>query len=121
MRISDWSSDVCSSDLEGVEPGRLARRYAGSRRTFRKPEIIALPSLLADARGAAHAIVADFALGIELARALGKIVTRGLARAAIDARAFACRLGGRAVGGAELDRGVIGFQRTHDLDRKSTR
>src|SRR3546814_14953805 len=24
MRISDWSSDVCSSDLDGQLPGRLA-------------------------------------------------------------------------------------------------
>src|SRR3546814_20855664 len=24
MRISDWSSDVCSSDLGGVRPGRLS-------------------------------------------------------------------------------------------------
>src|SRR3546814_8876252 len=24
MRISDWSSDVCASDLDGVEDGRIA-------------------------------------------------------------------------------------------------
>src|SRR3546814_6417363 len=27
MRISDWSSDVCSSDLKGVKPGRIVRRH----------------------------------------------------------------------------------------------
>src|SRR3546814_17267371 len=29
MRISDWSSDVCSSDLRGVDARILARRHAG--------------------------------------------------------------------------------------------
>src|SRR3546814_13772182 len=27
MRISDWSSDVCSSDLKGIKPGRIVRRH----------------------------------------------------------------------------------------------
>src|SRR3546814_16888193 len=27
MRISDWSSDVCSSDLLGLEPGRRRARW----------------------------------------------------------------------------------------------
>src|SRR3546814_8162455 len=31
MRISDWSSDVCSSDLERGQPDRVGRR-AGERR-----------------------------------------------------------------------------------------
>src|SRR3546814_11301926 len=29
MRISDWSSDVCSSDLEVEEGGKQGRRMAG--------------------------------------------------------------------------------------------
>src|SRR3546814_1918127 len=28
MRISDWSSDVCSSDLEGNDPGMIFRRWS---------------------------------------------------------------------------------------------
>src|SRR3546814_17875876 len=31
MRISDWSSDVCSSDLARRKPGQRARRLAGRR------------------------------------------------------------------------------------------
>src|SRR3546814_19653750 len=31
MRISDWSSDVCSSDLRRSAPGRQARARAGRR------------------------------------------------------------------------------------------
>src|SRR3546814_3727307 len=27
MRISDWSSDVCSSDLSGLKPRTFARRF----------------------------------------------------------------------------------------------
>src|SRR3546814_5464221 len=57
----------------------------------------------------------DLALGIELARAFGKVIASHLAGAAIDALSLTPGLGCRAVGGAELDRGVIGFQRAHDL------
>src|SRR3546814_5279593 len=32
MRISDWSSDVCSSDLQGRAPGVGERRAAGEAR-----------------------------------------------------------------------------------------
>src|SRR3546814_5795304 len=31
MRISDWSADVCSSDLLGVEPGEHAPERAAAR------------------------------------------------------------------------------------------
>src|SRR3546814_6954265 len=100
---------------EAVEPRRLARGDAGGGCAFREPEIVALPPLLADARGATHAVMPDLALGIELARAFGKVIASHLAGAAIDALSLTPGLGCRAVGGAELDRGVIGFQRAHDL------
>src|SRR3546814_1562963 len=32
MRISDWSSDVCSSDLAAIEQSRDSRRFAGDYR-----------------------------------------------------------------------------------------
>src|SRR3546814_9973007 len=98
MRISDWSSDVCSSDLcldEAVEPRRLARGDAGGGCAFREPEIVALPPLLADARGATHAVMPDLALGIELARAFGKVIASHLAGAAIDALSLTPGLGCR--------------------------
>src|SRR3546814_3897570 len=34
MRISDWSSDVCSSDLEEGKPGRQARKNGSSPMNF---------------------------------------------------------------------------------------
>src|SRR3546814_17390698 len=40
MRISDWSSDVCSSDLrEHVQPGWRGRRRPGLRRVRGRPGI----------------------------------------------------------------------------------
>ena len=65
--------------------------------------------LLADPRGAAHARMADLALRVELARPFREVIARCLAGATIDAGAFASGLLGRAIGGAELDRGVLGF------------
>src|SRR3546814_10182159 len=51
MRISDWSSDVCSSDLGGIVLGALAR----DRRIERRAECV---EPRAAARGEAHAGVA---------------------------------------------------------------
>src|SRR3546814_12348558 len=64
---------------EAVEPRRLARGDAGGGCAFREPEIVALPPLLADARGATHAVMPALALGIELARAFGKVIASHLA------------------------------------------
>src|SRR3546814_15600755 len=36
MRISDWSSDVCSSDLRGDRRGRRCRGQRGDRQQRRK-------------------------------------------------------------------------------------
>src|SRR3546814_5412344 len=50
MRISDWSSDVCSSDLEAVrharEPGAVERRF-GRQRRFGVPQFGAADALAA--------------------------------------------------------------------------
>src|SRR3546814_15800984 len=69
MRISDWSSDVCSSDLEG----RLVRGDALARASEEKPEFILdfatltgaarvalgpdLPALIARSDETAHALI----------------------------------------------------------------
>src|SRR3546814_16402191 len=48
MRISDWSSDVCSSDLEGVVEHRLAPSLALEQRAhhaLEKREIAADPDM----------------------------------------------------------------------------
>src|SRR3546814_13875227 len=44
MRISDWSSDVCSSDLHGsgrhrISPGRCGQSSAGAQRTAPDPQL----------------------------------------------------------------------------------
>src|SRR3546814_5576013 len=55
MRISDWSSDVCSSDLAGsadhaaqCTPGALARHVQGDRRQRRDGMARSLPAGLAE-------------------------------------------------------------------------
>src|SRR3546814_11960037 len=41
MRISDWSSDVCSSDLHGVAPDHAGTKAVGEgfNRTLRRPGV----------------------------------------------------------------------------------
>src|SRR3546814_13206727 len=94
---------------EAVEPRRLARGDAGGGCAFREPEIVALPPLLADARGATHAVMPDLALGIELARAFGKVIASHLAGAPIDALSLPPVLGCPPVGGPQLAPRVLGF------------
>src|SRR3546814_1236183 len=43
MRISDWSSDVCSSDLQGMDQERIGTRNGACRQPDRK---LARPSAL---------------------------------------------------------------------------
>src|SRR3546814_15572209 len=62
MRISDWSSDVCSSDLGAIDPSRLLARINQVRRHF----LVEWEQLLdADLR----------AQGLELPPALARIGT----------------------------------------------
>src|SRR3546814_18165703 len=44
MRISDWSSDVCSSDLRGGEIGGVGAEAAGARHALRAPGDMPLPA-----------------------------------------------------------------------------
>jgi hypothetical protein len=94
---------------EAVEPRRLANRDAGGSRALGEAGIIRLPPLFADPRRSARAVMADLGLRIELAGALGDIVAGSLARAGVDAGAFARDFRSRAVGGADLRRGGVGF------------
>src|SRR3546814_12037837 len=43
MRISDWSSDVCSSDLTRRDEDRVARRCGGDRRLNGKAAAVGEP------------------------------------------------------------------------------
>src|SRR3546814_1341572 len=73
MRISDWSSDVCSSDLIKVEPapgGDKTRRLPGFAAGFfltfnRNKRSIALDLKSDEGRALAHALVAKADVVIE--------------------------------------------------------
>src|SRR3546814_11952134 len=57
MRISDWSSDVCSSDLETAKIGERDQLLAVRRQARRRP--------FGSPRGGAHAIEAQMRPAIE--------------------------------------------------------
>src|SRR3546814_4295429 len=64
MRISDWSSDVCSSDLrEGARESRRGAAGKGQCRRIRAGEVRLLaavrPAAIAEAQGMAMLAVAD--------------------------------------------------------------
>src|SRR3546814_15427346 len=51
MRISDWSSDVCSSDLSGLLHGRRHRRSGRQGREARRRRVTLFPSRLREGLG----------------------------------------------------------------------
>src|SRR3546814_17830441 len=54
MRISDWSSDVCSSDLLHQRVDRLRRRLHNVKHSLVSPDLKLLAGLLVDVRAAVH-------------------------------------------------------------------
>src|SRR3546814_6292410 len=66
MRISDWSSDVCSSDLLTGRPGLVV---VDVQRSFADPFQLAAQGLDASARAATAAAVERIAGLVEVARA----------------------------------------------------
>src|SRR3546814_17878022 len=75
MRISDWSSDVCSSDLHGIEAPeerrRLGKRAAGSIRISAR-----------QSGGHIYLELSDDGRGIDPARLRARAVAMGLRNAA---------------------------------------
>src|SRR3546814_16232341 len=77
MRISDWSSDVCSSDLHGFDLTRIARFYAGGEpasyaegEAFQSTDPLAFHGsngMTASLLGLHRALAEDDASAIELA------------------------------------------------------
>src|SRR3546814_5173601 len=53
MRISDWSSDVCSSDLAGSRVDRFRRDATTGERTMRKMQIAAVLAIVSCLGGCA--------------------------------------------------------------------
>src|SRR3546814_20628168 len=52
MRISDWSSDVCSSDLPRVGPDLQLAGWSASDRVL--PQVVTQARLVAEGEGGAH-------------------------------------------------------------------
>src|SRR3546814_5408599 len=73
MRISDWSSDVCSSDLD--RPGRDAARRGHAVRAVRAGYVVAAPQTAARRRCGAARVTLD-PLQREVLEALGHTVYR---------------------------------------------
>src|SRR3546814_2210291 len=92
-----------------------------TRRSSDLPEILRLPTLLADPRRVARSIVTNFALCIELAGALRKIIAGRFACPTVDAGSFTRRLGCSAVRGSDMDRRIVALQRVHHLSLIATR
>src|SRR3546814_5511220 len=92
MRFSDWSSDVCSSDLFGLTGNlRIARRHAGCEH-----DVVVLASeqmLCADARAELHLHAGRFELATEVAQRLVKLFLAGHALGHVELAAdFARRI-----------------------------
>src|SRR3546814_10182864 len=102
MRISDWSSDVCSSDLE---PGDAIEQEASERRRAR---LVALEDLAAEVRPAG-----DLLDAVALVELLIPGITVGLEKAG-ERPELALRMDAAAIGGEPIP----GERRG---DRKSTR
>src|SRR3546814_11710212 len=93
MRISDWSSDVCSSDLPDVRSLRIPLRYLANLLTAGKeePVALALERMLA-MRGYMRAKTVDGAINQAIATRVG------LTGAQIEDRSEERRVGKECVG-----------------------
>src|SRR3546814_12177651 len=71
MRISDWSSDVCSSDLDKQRPQKDRQHVVGE---FRRRRLAAALALAAVQRAAVHRHEGDreSALGEQAAKGVGQ-------------------------------------------------
>src|SRR3546814_10166463 len=63
MRISDWSSDVCSSDLASSDPDRSGQQARTGQSTYSPPKRIIVMS---------YAIIGFGSIGQALARAFAR-------------------------------------------------
>src|SRR3546814_14662453 len=68
MRISDWSSDVCSSDLAGSRVDRFRRDATTGERTMRKMQIAAVLAIVSCLGGCATYQVGSAAAAAQLKR-----------------------------------------------------
>src|SRR3546814_1817703 len=119
MRISDWSSDVCSSDLVGVAAVPAAHG-AGGERQFGVHHHARGIEELRDAQAVAAAACADG--GVEGEQARLQLRQRVFAYRAAVLRREQHRLGGRVVDRlhgrhavAELERGLRSEEHTSEL------
>src|SRR3546814_992289 len=100
MRISDWSSDVCSSDLEIVESAQNLIGGGGVVPYMQEQQVdIVSPKPLEAILNSAHHILAAIASGIGVARLDSEgIFGRKHKLIALFPRKLACKLLGSALG-----------------------
>src|SRR3546814_5540427 len=95
MRISDWSSDVCSSDLAVVQVGRAQPQAVEERRVV-ADEVFPDQALALDAEAADHAVGGDRVLRVPGVDALAVGVDAGQCHALAG---LVAGVAGGAVGG----------------------
>src|SRR3546814_8684926 len=110
MRISDWSSDVCSSDLQSVDPATFIRRLP---RAERRSVIAALRGMMRSGRPEAFAHAAPGRPGDRLVHHLRLV--DGVVAA--DVEWLSDAHGHDATGRDDL----TGLRSRQAADRKSTR
>src|SRR3546814_8136477 len=113
MRISDWSSDVCSSDLEGAPtPGEVEKIVGRALGVARVADILFVEQILHREADAAEArLIAEEGVGQHIAF---EIVARVAVRPVEAARQVELRLHPRRPRALRISGGEV-------QDRKSTR
>src|SRR3546814_3508723 len=110
MRISDWSSDVCSSDLAGLEALRIEQRQMHARTETPDAAATIEQRVEADRLIASERLEAE----VRIERRFGRSTTGGCG---IDASAGREHIGAMR---EQIDRQIL-WQWQHGIDRKSTR
>src|SRR3546814_2928366 len=117
MRISDWSSDVCSSDLVAIEPRSIAGRGHSRPRDLRIAGRLTMLSVL-------RRLVRNRRASISITTAFGMTMLIGSAAFAVDLGSLYLdrrKLQGIADAAAMAAAGRPGEERAAAEDRKSTR
>src|SRR3546814_7098230 len=115
MRISDWSSDVCSSDLQVC--GLLREQGAAARLSMKVQAGADLPLLWADERLIRQILLNLVGNAIKFTPAGGRIVIR-VEVAETGGMLLSVQDNGIGMSEADLERALIPFGQA---DRKSTR
>src|SRR3546814_10692722 len=124
MRISDWSSDVCSSDLDASPGGHLRRRAAGGLlREFLEPFFDLLDDgprdVCADHAAAVVTGISEIATHVLVEREIGRMHRRKILPR--PARMMSTALEGHAIGAVMNSREQVLRSRITALRRRHSR